>query len=181
MVIGDEGGPLSKLISSSELLRPLLFRTVVVFFFLLLKVTFFSGSVDLKARFRFLLLSSETAPEVFRSYPRRLDCLTICGHQGKGNAFLCRCSKTPRVVPACGERIVAWDSGINSCWYQSSCLCFVLFAEDKWWTLRYKWLTRGFYFLVSPCLRLTWTTLLVMWPGHLTPARCLQPALLMAG
>ena len=103
MVTGDEGGPVSQLISSSLLLRPLLFRTVVVFFFLLLNVTFFSGSVDLKSRFRFLLLSSETAPEVFRSYPRRLDCLTICGHQGKGNAFSVDVLRPRELVPPAGN------------------------------------------------------------------------------
>ena len=94
---------MSKLISSSLLLRPLLFRTVVVFFFLLLNVTLFSGSVDLKARFRFLLLSSETAPEVFRSYPRRLDCLTICGRQGKGNGFSVDVLRPRELVPPAGD------------------------------------------------------------------------------
>ena len=103
MVTGDEGGPVSKLISSSPLLRPLLFRTVLFFFLLLLKVTLFSGSVDLKARFRFLRLYSETAPEGFRSYPRRLDCLTICGHQGKGNAFSVDVLRPRELLPPGGD------------------------------------------------------------------------------
>ena len=65
MVTGDEGGPVSKLISWSQLLRSLLFPTVVGLFLPLLKVTLFSESVDyLKARFRFLLLSISTLRQV---------------------------------------------------------------------------------------------------------------------
>ena len=102
MVTGGEGGPVSKLISSSQLLRPLLFRTVVVFF-----PSLESHVIQWKCRsqspFRFLLLSSETEPEVFRSYPRRLDCLTICGHQGRGNAFSVDVLRPRELVPPAGD------------------------------------------------------------------------------